>query len=381
MSFTGKATYDAGSTLPELVDDVSDLVGLISPFDTPLLDAIGSPRYSAQSTRHEWFEDRLNPNYSAVNNGAGYDDTDTAITVDDGAVFRAGDLVKPEGSEEAMQVTAVNTNTLTVTRGYGGSAAEVLTDNQLITVIGHAALEGEDAPGSRHRNRVRKENYTQIFTEAVSISGSMDAVGLHAVEREFDYQVIQRLRELMRSLEQTVIGGFKAGGTPEGAAGVRRTMGGLLQFISGADAVISDASSAALDEPMLNGALRQCWEKGGRPNAIVCNGFQKRTISTFIQSSRRYEPESTALRNLVDVYESDFGAQRVILSRWAPADKVLLLDLDKIQVLPLQGRSFFVKPLAESGDFRKAQIIGEYTLEILNGGDGGHGLITNLATG
>ena len=82
----------------------------------------------------------------------------------------------------------------------------------------------------------------------------------------------------------------------------------------------------------------------------------------------------------MDVYESDFGVQRVILSRWVPADKVLLLDLDKLQVMPLAGRSFFVKPLAESGDFRKAQIIGEYTLEVLNGGDGGHGLITGLAT-
>jgi hypothetical protein len=380
MSFTGKSTYDAGATLPELVDDVSDLVGLISPFDTPLLDAIGSPRFSAQSTRHEWFEDRLNPNYSAINNGAGYDNDDTSMVVDDGAVFRAGDLVKPEGSEEVMQVTAINTNTLTVVRAYGGSTAEAVVDNQRMTVIGHAALEGEDAPGARYRNRVRKDNYTQIFTETVSISGSMDAVGLHAVEREFDYQVIQRLRELLRSLEQTVICGFKATANPQGSASIRRTMGGMLQFISGIDAVIADASAAALDEPALNAALRQCWEKGGRPNAIVCNGFQKRKISTFIQSSRRYEPETTALRNLVDVYESDFGMQRVILSRGVPADKVLLLDLDKIQVLPLQGRSFFVKPLAESGDFRKAQIIGEYTLELLNGGDGGHGLITNLAT-
>lgn len=108
MSFTGKATYDAGDCLPALVDDVSDLVRLIAPFDTPLLDTIGNPRYGAKSTRHEW-----------------------------------------EGGE----------------------------------------------------------NFTQIFTEAVTVSGSMDAVGLHAVEREFDYQVIQRLREQMRSLEHMVICG------------------------------------------------------------------------------------------------------------------------------------------------------------------------------
>lgn len=379
MSFTGKATYDAGTTLPELVDDVSDLVGLISPFDTPLLDAIGSPRFACRSTRHEWFEDALNANHSAINNGAGYDDNDTSLVVDSGAVFRVGDLVKPDGSAEVLQVTAISTNTLTVTRGYGGSTADALVDNQVMTVIGHAALEGEDAPASRHRARVRKENYTQIFTETVTISGTMDAVGLHAVEREFDYQVIQRLRELMRSLEQTVINGFKAGSNPQGSASVRRTMGGLMQFISGSDAAVTDAESEALDEPLLNAALRAVWEKGGRPNAIVCGGLQKRKISTFIQSSRKYEPETTALRNLVDVYESDFGVQRVILSRWVPADKVLLLDLDKLQVMPLAGRSFFVKPLAESGDFRKAQIIGEYTLEVLNGGDGGHGLITGLA--
>ncbi|MCC6573285.1 MAG: DUF5309 family protein [Planctomycetes bacterium] len=380
MSFTGKATYDAGASLPELADDVSDLVGLISPFDTPLIDAIGNPRFSATSTRHEWFEDKLNPNYSAINEAAGYDDNDTAIVVDDGTRFRIGDLVKAQGSNEVMQVTGISTNTLTVTRGYGGTTGAAVVDNQRVDVIGHAALEGDDAPAAASRNRSRVENYTQIFTEAVTISGSMDAVGLNAVEREFDYQVIQRLRELMRSLEQSVIGGFKAAANPQGSASVRRTMGGLLQFISGADAVVDNAGAAALTEEVLNASLRKCWEKGGRPGAIVCNGFQKRKISNFIQSSRRYEPEGTTLRNLVDIYESDFGVQRVILSRWVPADKILLLDLDKIQVLPLQGRSFFVKPLAESGDFRKAQIIGEYTLEIVNGADGGHGVITNLST-
>jgi hypothetical protein len=173
------------------------LVGLISPFDTPLLDAIGSPRYSAKSTRHEWFEDKLNPNFSLINNGAGYNSAATSWVVDSGAAFRVGDIIKPEGSNEVLQVTAIATNTLTVTRGYGGSTAAAVVDNQKVSVIGHAALEGEDAPAAAYQNRVRKENFSQIFTESVMISGSLDAVGLHAVEREFDYQVIQRLRELL----------------------------------------------------------------------------------------------------------------------------------------------------------------------------------------
>lgn len=380
MSFTGKATYDAGATLPEMVEDISDIVGLVTPFDTPLLDALGDPRSAATNTRHEWFEDRLNPNHSAVSNGAGYSDSATSITVDASSVFRAGDLVKPEGSDEVMQVVSILGSALTVVRGYGGSTADTLADDQKLTVIGHSALEGDDAPAPAWQNRVRVENYTQIFTEAVSISGSQDSVNLHSVDREFDYQTIQRVRELMRGLEQTVICGRKAASDPQGSVGVRRTMGGVLSYITGADAVVDDASGADLTEDILNSALRDCWERGGRPGAIVCNGFQKRKISGFVQSARRYAPEDTTLSNVVDAYESDFGLQRVILSRWAPADKVLLLDLDKIQVMPLNGRSFFVKPLAESGDFRKAQIIGEYTLEIHNAGDGGHGVIENLST-
>ncbi|MCF6228676.1 MAG: DUF5309 domain-containing protein, partial [Planctomycetes bacterium] len=127
MSFNGKSTYDAGASLPELVDDISDLVGLISPFDTPLLDALGNPRYSATSTRHEWFEDKLNPNFSNVDNGGGYSPSSTSIALDDANVFRVGDLLKPSGSEEIMQVSSVSGNTLTVSRGYGATPAAGLS--------------------------------------------------------------------------------------------------------------------------------------------------------------------------------------------------------------------------------------------------------------
>ena len=301
------------------------------------------------------------------------------LTVDTPAIFRIGDLVQPEGSDEILQVTAVGGSTITVTRGYGGTTAEALADNQRLIVLGHAALEGEDAAAAAFQNRVRRTNYTQIFTETIHVSGTMDAVTLQGVDREFDYQAINRVRELLRSLEQSVIAGVAASATPEGSDTVRRTMGGILSFISGASAITKDAAAAPLDEPMLNGELRRVWEAGGRPNAIVVGGFQKRQISTFA-GNRQFQPDDRAVRNVIEYYESDFGLQQIVLSRWVPADKVLLLDLMKLHVLPLSGRSFALKELAPGGDYRRAQLLGEYTLEMHNGGNGGHGLITNLAT-
>ncbi len=59
MSFSGKATYTAGATLPEIAEDVSDVIGIVSPFETPLLDHLGDPKRSATSTIHEWIEDAL----------------------------------------------------------------------------------------------------------------------------------------------------------------------------------------------------------------------------------------------------------------------------------------------------------------------------------
>ena len=67
MPFTGKSTFDAGATLPELVDDVSDVIGIVSPFETPLLNHLGDAKRPATSTIHEWLEDTLLPNTDSVN--------------------------------------------------------------------------------------------------------------------------------------------------------------------------------------------------------------------------------------------------------------------------------------------------------------------------
>lgn len=59
MPFTGKPTYGAGTDLPEIMEDVSDIIGIVSPYETPLLDHLGDAKRPALSTVHEWVEDAL----------------------------------------------------------------------------------------------------------------------------------------------------------------------------------------------------------------------------------------------------------------------------------------------------------------------------------
>jgi hypothetical protein len=132
-----------------------------------------------------------------------------------------------------------------------------------------------------------------------------------------------------------------------------------------------------LTETQLNLALRRIWEQAAsRVDTVVVNGYQKRRINSFITSGRSYGARDTAYRDLVSLYESDFGVCRVVLCRWMPADQVLLLDSSRVRVLPLAGRSFHYKPLASAGDYESGEVIGEYTLELRN--ENAHGVIVGL---
>ena len=382
MSFTGKATYSAGSTLPELAEDVSDVIGLISPYETHLLDALGDPMREARSTNHEWLEDELLPNKDAVNDSTFSDPaTDTDFVVDNGSRFRIGDQIQIEGSEELMLVTNVSTNTLTVVRGYAGTTAENLADDQVINILGNAALEGADQPTARFTNRTRCSNYTQIFTASVKVSGTDMAASQLSLADELDFQKQERLRELIRDLENTVINGGQPASNPEGSGTVRRSMKGIIQSLSSNVFHTGDSgfpSGTGLDEEKINYVLRKIWENSnGKVDLIVVGGFQKRKINAFCADSRAYGANDTTFTNMVSIYESDFGVCRIVTTRWLPQDAALLLDSSRVNVIPLAGRSFHYKPLASSGDYECGELIGEYTLEVKN--EAAHGLIRDLS--
>lgn len=379
MSFTGKATYSAGTTLPEIAEDVSDLVSIVSPHETPLLDALGDARRPARSTVHEWLEDALLPNEDTVNDGAiAVPLSETSFEVATITRFRVGDQVLLEGKGEVMLVTGVNTGTsvLTVTRAYGGSTAASLADGDTLRIIGNAALEGADADTARFTARTRQVNYTRIFSSTVEVSGSELAVRQIGVADEMDYQKQQRTRELLRDLENSVINGRAPAIDPQGSGSVRRTMNGLISFISTNVLAVGQngfPADTAVTEKQLNLALRQLWTGGAQPDLIVVGGREKRAINAFVASNRRFSAEGETYKDAVSIYESDFGLCRVILCRWVPAGIVLLLDSTRLEVLPLSGRSFQFKPLARTGDRETGQIVGEYTLELRN--QAMHGLI------
>jgi len=339
--------------------------------------------------RRESSVDTLLPNTDTINQTTFTPNAQdaTSVTVNNGGRFQVGDQVRPGNATEIMQVTAVAGNVLTVVRRYGGTPASNLSNTLKLTIIGNAALEGADAPGARFTTRVRKQNYTQIFSAGVEVSGSMRAARIHGTADELDFQKQERMRELLRDLENCVINGTAPAATPQGSSSVRRSMNGVVrqivtnQFVPGQGGFPQGggAGNTDLTETLVNTALRNVWEQSsGQIDTIVVGGLQKRRINSFISTARSYAPEDARVRDLVSVYESDFGVCRVILSRWVPADTMLLLDSSRVQVMPLRGRSFAFQALGTAGDRAAGQVVGEYTLEFKN--ENAHGVVRGLST-
>lgn len=380
-----KETYDATPALHEIVQDVSQKFFLMGRSTSPLLMALGWPDrlVRCHSTKVEWKQAALRANGSTVPLGFTAGAGSFAVAAGEGSRFRINDLIQADGSREIMLVTNVVTDTLTVTRGYGGTTAALGLANVRVLRLSNVKDESPSLTAVQ-TDRVAKDNYTQEFKDSADVSDSMQNVELHAgIEDELDFQVTEIQQNLLRDIAHAVIRGIRKAASPEGATGSGRTMDGLLNLITGSDAARFAAGGAALDEAQLNTMLQDVWGKGGNPTILAASPDQKRALSAIIEGRTRWAASDHAAGVKVDRFQSDFGDLEVILDYFVPTDVVLALDPTRIALRKLDktGRMnpFEVTDLARTTSSTQKLVRAEYSLEIHNGDDGGHGVIEGLA--
>jgi len=76
---------------------------------------------------------------------------------------------------------------------------------------------------------------------------------------------------------------------------------------------------------------------------------------------------------------SDMGVELpIVLDRWMPLDKVLVVDRSRVALRALSGDAWHMEKMAKTGRSEKWQISGQYGLECRNPG-ACHGLIYDCA--
>jgi hypothetical protein len=154
----------------------------------------------------------------------------------DGKAFMApiGTVLRNARTKEQIRVTANPTvdTVMTVTRGFAGStAAAVLNDDQW-TIISTAFEEGSAGPKATNRRGTKYRNFCQIFKEAVEITETAKATKTSTTEMTLADQKFQALERHAQDMERTLIFGRPSEVLgPDGHP--LRTTGGILHAIEG----------------------------------------------------------------------------------------------------------------------------------------------------
>lgn len=189
-----------------------------------------------RNAQFEIFTDDVMDYATQINNGAGYSSSATSIVVDDGSLFTPNDLLYVVRTREILIVSARSSNTLTVSRGVGSTAAAIV-DNDDVVRLSSAFPVNALSGNAKQTTPGRDFNYTQIFRTPVQIGRTDDQskVNYSPEEKgaEKKRQIMNSGLEHLRQQERAFWYGRAAEFAAVDSSGTRqRTTGGIFSKIT-----------------------------------------------------------------------------------------------------------------------------------------------------
>lgn len=243
-------------------------------------------------------------------------------------------------------------------------------EDELAAVAANAAVEGADGSDADLSPTVMRSNTTQIFAKTIKVSATADVVSTYGRAKETAYQLSKKSAELKREMEYALVG--VAQNAVAGSTSVARKFGNVWGQDSAGNALINSAvitnngTAAALTEAMVLATNQKLYEAGGEASYLMIKPADSLIVAGFAAASGRTRDFDTGTKvvNVVDIYVSPFGTQKVVLNRFMKADAALLFDPANWKKATL--RPFSRTLLAKTGDADRHFIVGEFGLKHTN---------------
>lgn len=235
----------------------------------------------------------------------------------------------------------------------------------LTTRQDNAKIEGGSFSYGSHTPPTRSDNVTQIFDKSVNVSSTERWVKQAGINDMFEYELLKATKAIATDIEHALLRGSKATGN----ASVARRLAGALNYIStNATAVVSGTK---LTESFFAGLSELAWIAGGDPDEVYVGSRLKRIISQYSAGlTKNVEAKDNRLINSIDVYEGDFGLQKIFLTRdfVSTANACQIVIIENARWKMAIGEEVHELPkeqVAQDVHGTKGMIRGEITLEAL----------------
>ena len=273
----------------------------------------------------------------------------------------------------------------------------------------NAEIEGSSYTASASPVVARLTNRTQIFAKGISVSGTLESVDKAGRKSEFKYQTEKRGKEMMRDVEKTLVSkqlstataAVNVTGTNVVRAGAR-LMGGYQSYASqgivagtaaapaGAGSVVGAGNGTNVNKAHtahtataftladINECLRGInGETSAAPSRVMMSTTNKVKFSDLmntVTNVRRNIDDKGALRQSVDLYESDFGDVELVHNYLMDNTDVFVYDPSLMSISTLRPIQF--SDIAQDGDSLRSYMVQEITFEAKS--PTGNGVITGV---
>jgi len=295
-------------------------------------------------------------NGALANNATTFVVTDTTNVIP-GMVFQV-DTTK----ENVLINTVTDATHVTVTRNVGNNVNAGIADAVTLWMVGNAFEEASLRPQSLIINPVRITNYTQIFRNTWTISGTLASTQVIAgdgnvAESRNDCAMFHAV-----DIEKAFIFGQKFLGSKNGQP--LHLMDGVINIVTANAAGNVTALGATTNYTQLEAALDPCFNQvtdpAGRPERVLfCGGTARRVLHKIFRLNATYyiEGQGTSFGLQFDSFKIPRGRFNIVEhplfnaygtgSTWMKM--ALALDLATFQAAYLQGRKTVSKDFNAAG--------------------------------
>lgn len=238
----------------------------------------------------------------------------------------------------------------------------------------NAKLEGFTATDVAITPTAFRTNVTQILSETIKVSGSNDATDYYGRAKESAYAIARTAKALKLDLEYALVGSAQAKVVPTNNATARVMAGFQAQLLNGGsgsldsdDYVLYTGGAGTVPtEANFLSVMQHMFDNGARPKIISVTSTNAQTVADFAKASGRYRTfensngkEARTIVNVVDLYVSPFGTQKVMINIRQKSTNTLFYDPDMWKLVSF--RPWFRETLAKTGDNTTIMIVGEYS--------------------
>jgi len=380
---------------PNLIPlDFDDRFKRLKPDDTQFMTMMSRlPRRVAIREKVNWVEEDLFPrmvtSQTANANVPPAAGSDTLVlAAGHGKIVQPNDILRNMRTNEAIRVTAVSTDTITVARTVGAAAGAAVNASDVWLVVADAQPQGADFPVPRYLQRVMGFNYTQIVRTPWAFTNTAIAVEWYG-GREPAREGVRKAIEDKRKWEHLAFFGarsYAAAVPPENEP--QGTAGGMIEFIQ---SYTLDAAGP-LTVAAFDNLLASVFQYGSTNKVLFAAPLLVQNMSVWNRTGMgsQWAPTPDNVHGVkVDAFISGAYGYRVpvvVKKEWGEfptANKGygtygFLVDMDYVEFRPLRDRSskLLTDRQPRGKDTYAQEYLQEATFEISN--EKAHALIKGV---